>query len=193
MARPAQCALGTSRKWAWGPLLCQGPRPASWRAPQALLHFSGGSWSCIHHPNTWAISLPTAQHVMAVSGVSTMIRGWTQPTETGPWSWHVLAAASMQNGQGWASEEWGRHQRLETSQLVLLEDAQQDQAVHTSRCLHRYHREEEEALKGEGQAFYKATQSNNNTINLNRFCARHCSECFAWIISFNPHMKKTFQ
>lgn len=83
-------------------LPCGGP---PFRAP---LYFSGGSWSCIHYPQPWAISLPTAQHVTAVSGINTMIRGWTQPTEAGPWfSWHVLAAASMQNGQGWASQRVG--------------------------------------------------------------------------------------
>ena len=76
-------------------------------APQAPLHFSGGQLELHPPPQPWAISLPTAQHVMAVSGINTMIRGWTQPTEAGPWFWHVLAAASMQNGQGWASERVG--------------------------------------------------------------------------------------
>ena len=67
---------------------------------------------------------------MAVSGINTTIRGWTQPTEAGPWfSWHVLAAASRQNGQGWASQRvgeaakaWDQPTNIDMSTLEL-EDA----------------------------------------------------------------------
>ena len=85
------------------------PRPASWMAPlPGPSVFLWGQLELHPPPHPWAISLPTAQHVMAVSGINTRIRGWTQPTEAGPWfSWHVLAAASMQNGQDWASQRVG--------------------------------------------------------------------------------------
>lgn len=105
----ALSALGTGRKPALGPQFCQGPQPFLSEGPSSrALCLSLEAAGALSSTNPqWEISLCTTQHILAVSGINTIIRSWSHPKEAGPSSKHVPAAASDLNGQGWASEKVG--------------------------------------------------------------------------------------